>query len=809
MGSLVFGFFLLGSPAHLPGGQPLMLGCLGAGILLEWASPRLPRFGFLSPAPVLWLLLAQLHPEWSWAAVLGCGAGLLLRLSRCLQPARWGLLEILSDLHPLVVALGFTSALGQPRLAPALWWLLHACQPALIAPLLAAEVGQEWSLYRARLSGLGITLALLAALTPWWTNINLSGIAVLSLALMFLSRLSGSVVAAVDSDQRSLDQRRTARDLHLKSQGLEQMEEGLRATDQRQRRTASELEVRLETYEMLDEMLASIPHRPVFEAVAQMIVQRLKSRFQVTNAVLFWQHDQQLHPVAWSSPHADRIASAPLTQLQEPLVGLALQSGQMQSGNVPSALDRLFPEDHWSLAMPIHSGDESSGCRGALYLGAHHTQSLSEEHVHFLRVLARHAVLALDSAAWYQTLQSSLQREATTSARNEALVQRLALVIDGVTRLIRLRQPQAMLDQVGHLLTEIIPHEGFLASVQTHQGKPGLEVCRGLSNPDQPQARQWIQRVSQQERPLSLPSPPTLVAPLLSEGGCLGGILLSRNQLPFPREDQDILAVLCYQLASALANAQLYAELAETHQALRTSQAQLIQSSKMAAVGQLAGGVAHELNTPLGALALALEAVRMNLSSKPERAVARLERASKAVLQMKEIVSKLLFYSRDARTGWRQTHLHEVLEDTLQMVGHQLRLDNIEVVQEPGDPPPVQANPNEIQQILTNLILNARDAMLSPGALGKKLILSTGAWEGGCWVRVQDQGCGMSEEVQQRIFEPFYTTKDVGKGTGLGLSVTAQLVSQHGGTIQARSQTGKGTIFEVRLPFTPPEKEGP
>ena len=195
----------------------------------------------------------------------------------------------------------------------------------------------------------------------------------------------------------------------------------------------------------------------------------------------------------------------------------------------------------------------------------------------------------------------------------------------------------------------------------------------------------------------------------------------------------------------------------------------------------------------------------MNLETKPERASQRLQRATKAVGQMKEIVSKLLFYSRDARTGWRETDINQVIEDTLQMVGHQLRLDNVEVLQQLGEVPPILANANELQQVLTNLVLNARDAMLSPGAVGRRLLISTGAWEGGVWVKVRDQGTGIAPELIERIFDPFFTTKEVGKGTGLGLSVTSQLIQQHGGTIQVQSQLGHGTEFEVRLRLSPPE----
>lgn len=785
---LVLGMALCGKPSAtaLPVGTGLWL-ILAMG--LEIASPRLPRFGFVSAASGLWLALVLRDPSHAWLPVLASGVALVCRLGRSVQPSGWGLTELLSDWQPVCLACGLAHASGQGVFAPPLWLVLWWLQPSFVIPLLPEEIASEWSLYRARLGAVALGSAALAFPTAGAPPM----LAVLSaVALFCLSSTSRQLVRGADADVQAGSQRRRERGLQQRQQGLDRIEEGLRETDRAQRRTQAELEVRLETYQLMDEMLESIPRRPVFQAVAQLIVERLQQRFRVTNALLFWQGEQGFVPVAAQTPYPDRIAAAQLTQASEPVVEQALRTRRLEQMAQPAAAEnRLFPEDLWSVAVPMQD-------RGALYLGHTSGRNLSEEDAHFLLVLARHAVLALDAAAWYQTLQSSLQREAATAARNEALVQRLALVIDGVTELIRLREPRAMLESAGRILAPVVAHDGFYARTGD------LEIHMGAGSA--PELQTLAQKVTDQGLPLLLNSPARLAVPLLSERGVLGGlVLLRQNGAEFERADQDILSVLSYQLGSALVSAQLFAELQKTHQALRDSQAQLVQSSKMAAVGQLAGGVAHELNTPLGAIALAIEAAQMNLETKPEKAGQRLQRASKAVGQMKEIVSKLLFYSRDARSGWRETHLNQVIDDTLQLVGHQLRLDNIEVVQQPGELPPMLANANELQQVFTNLILNARDAMLSPGAAGKRLLLSTGTTpDGRLWARVQDQGCGMTAEVAERIFEPFFTTKDVGKGTGLGLSVTSQLIAQHGGSITVKSFVGQGTQFEMVLPLQPP-----
>ncbi|MBX3168486.1 MAG: hypothetical protein KF760_13800 [Candidatus Eremiobacteraeota bacterium] len=788
LGSLV-GMGLLGSPTGLKPDQLALL-WLACGVLVELAAARLPRFGFCATGAGLWLGLAARFPELAWLAVLGAGLALLLRIGRTLQAGAGSLLEALADLQPVALGIGLGHAFGQPLASPLLWWLFWWLQPSFLTEALGEEVGREWSRMRVRLTRVGLVTAALGALAGFLPPDQAAVPVLLALVLWLLAGTSTAVQLGVDAEARELQGRQQQRGLRQREKGLDRREQGLQAEGRKQRLTAAELEVRLQTYQLVDEMLESIPQQLAFQAVGELIVKRLQARFEVTNVVLFWEEKGKLVPISWGTPHAERIASAQLTQRTEPIVEEAVRTRRLKQEKGSNASpDRLFPEDQWSLALPLPG-------RGGFYLGNEFLRELGEEDLHFLEVLARHSVLALDAAAWYQTLQTSLQREAATAARNEALVQRLALVIDGVAQLIRLRDVQAMLERAAEILKPVISHQGYLGR------SADLAVFFGTGERDALEA--LAAKVTEQGLPLLLENPHRLGVPLLSDQGAQGALVLEREDKPFTREDRDILAVLSYQLGGAIVSAKLFAELQKTHAALRDSQAQLMQSSKMAAVGQLAGGVAHELNTPLGAVALAIEAAQLNLEARPDRAVQRLQRATKAVGQMKEIVSKLLFYSRDARTGWRETSINQVIEDTLQMVGHQLRLDNVEVIQQLGEVPAILANANELQQVLTNLILNARDAMLSPGAVGRKILLSTGSWEEGVWVKVRDQGTGIAPEVLERIFDPFFTTKDVGKGTGLGLSVTSQLIQQHGGTIKVRSHLGQGTEFEVRLLSAPP-----
>lgn len=788
IGTLV-GMGLLGSPAGLKPDQIALI-WFGCGVVAELASARLPRFGFCATGAGLWLGLAARFPSLAWLAILGPGLALLLRIARTSQAGAGSLLEALADLQPVALAVGLGHAFGQPLLGGAVWWLFWWLQPVFLAQALEEEVGREWARMRARLTRVGLTVASIGALAGFLPADKPVVPLLLGLALWLLSGTASSVQLGVDAEAREIVGRQKQRGLQQREKGLDRLEESLQAEGHKQKLTAAELAVRLQTYQLVDEMLESIPQKLAFQAVGEMIVQRLQARFGITNVVLFWEQRGSLIPVSWATRHSERIASAPLTQRSEPIVAEAIRIGRLKQEKGSNASpNRLFPDDQWSLALPLPG-------RGGFYLGNEFLRELGEEDLHFLEVLARHSVLALDAAAWYQTLQTSLQKEAATAARNEVLVQRLALVIDGVTQLIRLRDAQAMLERAAEILKPVISHHGYLGR--------SADLAVFVGSGDRAALEALASKVTEQGLPLLLENPHRLGVPLLSDQGSQGALVLERTDKPFTREDQDILAVLSYQLGGAIVSARLFVELQKTHAALRDSQAQLMQSSKMAAVGQLAGGVAHELNTPLGAVSLAIEAAQLNLETKPDRAIQRLQRATKAVGQMKEIVSKLLFYSRDARTGWRETSINQVIEDTLQMVGHQLRLDNVEVLQQLSELPPVLANANELQQVLTNLILNARDAMLAPGAAGRRLLISSGSWESGVWVKVRDQGTGIPPEVLERIFEPFFTTKDVGKGTGLGLSVTSQLIQQHGGSIKVQSHPGQGTEFEVRLLTNPP-----
>lgn len=220
-------------------------------------------------------------------------------------------------------------------------------------------------------------------------------------------------------------------------------------------------------------------------------------------------------------------------------------------------------------------------------------------------------------------------------------------------------------------------------------------------------------------------------------------------------------------------------------------QSQLLQAGKLAAIGQLAAGVAHELNTPLGSLTLALSSAQQSWQSRPERAQARMQQALKAAQQMQGIVSKLLHYARESGTGFQRVQLREVAEDSLQMIGYQLESQGLQVLSE-LEPAEVKGDPGQLQQVVLNLLSNACQSNAGGGWVRIELRVEGEIVR----LRVSDSGPGVPQEVCERIFEPFFTTREVGQGTGLGLSLSRQIAEQHGGTLLWL----KGSIFELSLP---------
>ncbi|HKX33061.1 MAG TPA: ATP-binding protein [Blastocatellia bacterium] len=225
---------------------------------------------------------------------------------------------------------------------------------------------------------------------------------------------------------------------------------------------------------------------------------------------------------------------------------------------------------------------------------------------------------------------------------------------------------------------------------------------------------------------------------------------------------------------------------------------QLQQSDKLSSIGLLAAGVAHEVNTPLtGISSYSQMLMRQIPESDPRHQL--LEKIYRQTSRASSIVNNLLNFSRVSDSRFAQIDLNRVIDDTIQLLEAQLRNTRIEVTRHYAeDLPQAPGNAPKLQQVFMNLILNARDAMPEGG----QLEISTRADEVSVTISFRDTGIGIAPEHLAKIYDPFFTTKQIGKGTGLGLAVSYGIIQDHGGSIQVESRPGEGTHFHLTLPLT-------
>ena len=253
---------------------------------------------------------------------------------------------------------------------------------------------------------------------------------------------------------------------------------------------------------------------------------------------------------------------------------------------------------------------------------------------------------------------------------------------------------------------------------------------------------------------------------------------------------------------------EMYANLA---QQVNERSRQLVRSERLAGVGFLAAGVAHEINNPLASIAFCSEALERRLDellrSRPADAQERpiiakyLKMIQEEAFRCKEITQKLLAFSRGGERKREQTDLAEIVQGVLDVVQHLQNCKGKQLIFEGREVIPAWVNSQEIKQVFLNLVVNALDSMEEGG----NLTISSGRRAGMAELVFHDTGCGMTPEVLENLFEPFFTRSRTGKGTGLGLSISHRIITQHGGEIEATSPgPGQGSTFVVRLPIDPP-----
>jgi signal transduction histidine kinase len=298
--------------------------------------------------------------------------------------------------------------------------------------------------------------------------------------------------------------------------------------------------------------------------------------------------------------------------------------------------------------------------------------------------------------------------------------------------------------------------------------------------------------------------------PLKLQGEVIGTLVVQddRPAREFTQRDIRTLELLAPQLAIFIRNARLYQELETRMEAQRLAEERLVRSARLAAVGEMAAAVAHELNNPLttvtGFAELLLDSFAVD---SPEYEDMNL--VLKEAQRSRAVVRRLLDFSRQSDLLRVDTDLNEIITTVLQMVHHLATNENVTVRMELwGDIPQIRADRNQLHQVILNLVHNAIQAMPGGGELFVQSLIEARQDQTWVGIRVKDTGVGIPEENIDKIFEPFFTTKPSGEGTGLGLSVSYSIISEHGGYIDVVSVEGVGAMFTIWLPTQRDEREG-
>jgi two-component system NtrC family sensor kinase len=285
-----------------------------------------------------------------------------------------------------------------------------------------------------------------------------------------------------------------------------------------------------------------------------------------------------------------------------------------------------------------------------------------------------------------------------------------------------------------------------------------------------------------------------------SRGRILGTLSIGRQTSQrFQAREVALVEATADQIGIALDNARLYSETVRQLEELRRAQAQLIHAEKLSAVGELASGVAHEINNPLTTI-LGQAHLLLGREEVGEHVRDRLLLISEEASRAARIVQNLLLFSRHYPPERRPCSLADQVRRVLELTAYQLQQDDILIVTEFDETcPPVYADDNQVQQVLLNLVQNAHQAMAKQPT-ERVLTMRVRATERGGVVDVLDTGPGIPVEALPRLFDPFFTTKPPGEGSGLGLSVSYGIVAEHGGRLSAGNRPEGGASFSVELP---------
>jgi len=365
----------------------------------------------------------------------------------------------------------------------------------------------------------------------------------------------------------------------------------------------------------------------------------------------------------------------------------------------------------------------------------------------------------------------------------------------------------------------IIKQEWHISN-QTELQKKELEIDSYIKAAISNRTSQISINSSIMELPLNNPedSKPRLVTPVIYQGEIFGIILLyhiNSKKLWHP-EEVSLVEGISAQLAAAIYQSSLFEklenqkkELEITLTQLRETQTQLIQSEKMASLGKLVAGVAHEINTPIGSINSNIDMLVKYTKKIKKQILDNPELNSmfsvfddintintEAIRRINSIIKSLKNFARLDEAELKEVDIHEGIKSTLMLINHEIK-NRINVIEEYGDLPLIECYPNLLNQVIMNILVNAYQSIDNEGTIKIKTDIKDNKVQ----IIISDTGKGISQENLTKIFDPGFTTKGVGVGTGLGLSICYQIIEKHKGSISVNSQFGIGTVFIIEIPL--------
>lgn len=577
--------------------------------------------------------------------------------------------------------------------------------------------------------------------------------------------------------------------------------------------TLHELTIGLSRVLDLDEIIERIHH-----AIAQVMK---------TDDLYVALHDEETNTVHFPLYFINGVEQEPLSRpFGNGLTEYVIRAGEplLLNSDIPGKLgalgiDLIGQISFSLLAVPMRVGQKTIGVITAQ--DYERPDVYTEHHQMLLAAIANQSAVALENARLYQETRQHGEELQALFQVSSAL--RTATGRDELLRVVLDQTLQVIGVEDGGLFFP--DSTGEIMHVQEARG-----VIRELAGLDIPTAASIVGRVFRQGTLFATDDlgndPETyalsaarvankakagIAAPLRS-GERITGVLLSATQTTrqFDASDERLVATIAEMAGSALERQQFHEEVVAAYEELRKTQAQLVQSEKLSAIGQLVAGVAHEINNPLtGIIGFSELLSRDRALHDPELAASYTSKIREQAERVRRIVEDLLSFARQREPRREPASVNGLLRRVLQMRRYALRTSNIAVQTELAAELPITVvDPHQLQQVFLNLVNNAEQALSNTYAGGNLTIRSRQIDEQTIRVEFEDDGPGITEEHLGKVFDPFFTTKEVGQGTGLGLSICYGIVQEHGGHIWAESPAGEadsgrgpGTRFTVELPL--------